>query len=107
VHWLWQPAPQYSGVLPQNPNWLQQRQLAHFAPPPCEPHLWSQPLHWLWQPAPQCSGVLPQNPNLLQQRQFAHVAPPACEPQFCARAAVASAAARTTRMAFAAVARLG
>jgi hypothetical protein len=55
LHWLWQPAPQYSAVPPQKPNWLQQRQLAHVAPPNCEPHLWTglQPVHWLWQPAPQ------------------------------------------------------
>jgi hypothetical protein len=88
-------------VLPQNPNSLQQRQLPHLAPPACEPHLWTglQPLHWLWQPSPQYSEVLPQNPNLLQHRQFAHVAPPACEPHIWARAAVASTAARTARMA--------
>jgi len=37
-HWLWQPAPQYSGPCPQNPYWLQQLGGWHGAPPAWTPH---------------------------------------------------------------------
>ena len=98
-HWLWQPAPQYSGPCPQNPYWLQQLGGWHGAPPAWTPHspaftaaARGAPLeHWLWHPTPQYWAPSPQKPNWLQQRPLGHTAPPAwtphCAPAFTAGAA--------------------
>lgn len=38
LHWLWHPSVHHAVVLPQNPSWLQQKQLGHSFPPACHPH---------------------------------------------------------------------